>query len=92
MRKIYYSEVEQIEYELYKNIGLEIREILRDSQEIGVKGLVSAEEVKTWKDNILLLFNDFEKNPRDNPTEFFKYEQVCDFLNNTKIKIFDLIQ
>jgi len=57
-----------------------IKEILSNSVEAEVGDLIYADDVKSFKENILLLFDDFDKNKRNINLKYITLDKLENFL------------
>jgi len=91
-RSKYYNDAEKYDLEFYERFDLksDVWNYLSGCEGIGINGLVTADEVFTWKENTLRLF-DNKEDKRNNPQEFFTYENVSDFINSTTVIISDFL-
>jgi len=87
-RMIYYSEAKRLDCEFYRSFELNsrVRGYLSNSREKDINGLVTAEEVKSWKKSILLLFDEFDSEECKNPLEYISYNKMINFITNAAEK------
>jgi hypothetical protein len=91
-RLIYYSDAEETDTGFYERFELEsdVRGYLSGCRGIGIADLVTVQEVISWKENTLRLFDDLG-DLRSRPLKYFTYEIISDFIENATSKISNLL-
>jgi len=92
-RIMYYNDAEKYDLEFFERYDLksDVWGFLSDCKGIGIEGLVTAEEVFSWKENTLRFF-DNNPNKRSSPPEHLTYEIVSDFISNSAVIISDMLK
>jgi len=90
-RAIYYSDAEIFDKAFYESFNLksDVWGYLASCEGFGIEGLITAEDVQSWKDNTLKLFDNTE--PKHNTVNYFTYELMSDFIKSTVAKISELL-
>jgi len=86
-RVIYYSDAKIFDKDFYESFNLksDVWGYLASCEGFGIGGLMASEDVQTWKENTLKLFDSEERKP--NTINYFTYEIVSNFINSTATKI-----
>jgi len=91
-RVIYYNDAEILDRDFYKSFDLksDVWGYLASCSGFGIDGLVTAEEVHSWKENTLKLVEGREDT--HNTINYFTYEIMSDFIKSTVVKISKLLK
>ena len=91
-RWAYYNDTDKLDFELFEKYEHrpEIWDYLSNSEAIGIDGLISAEEVKAWKERTLHWFDSGESQHK-NPIKYIFYDDLLNFMEEAAEKIYEYI-